>query len=268
VNFRHRKSRVGTYSAPYAVVVDPRFLATLSIRQTRNGLSEALKIALVADRPLFELIEEHALDLIRTKLQCAYGTELIRRSIRAMLLELSPNLHERILDRFPDYGHTFSPVFEFELSDIEHGEAVALDMAVATGLATLLGMLDFGDAERILATQHVLGLPIVRPGMTLDMLMRGIHDAKKHRGGKLRMPILRGIGEATFIDEVSETQLQQALAFVQSWSGVKATGGPGAVESVKLTPSVETADRRPAMGITAHDWRRRSHSPDLGRADA
>src|SRR6516225_8603941 len=93
VNFRQSKSRLGTFSAPYAVVVDPCFLSTLSDRQIRNGLSEALKIALVADRQLFGLIEEHGVDLLRTKLQCAQGAELIRRAIRAMLLELSPNLY-------------------------------------------------------------------------------------------------------------------------------------------------------------------------------
>ncbi len=225
VNFRQSKSRLGTFSAPYAVVVDPCFLSTLSDRQIRNGLSEALKIALVADRQLFELIEEHASYLVRTKLQCAEGAELIRRAIRAMLLELSPNLHERTLDRFPDYGHTFSPIFEFELSDLEHGEAVALDMATATALAAVSGILDIEDAERVLHTQHNLGLPIVRAGVTMDMLLRGVHEAKKHRGGQLRMPILCGIGEAMFTDDISESQLEEALAFVRSWSsgGQKST---------------------------------------------
>jgi 3-dehydroquinate synthetase/predicted NBD/HSP70 family sugar kinase len=218
VNFRNNKSRLGTFAPPYAVVVDPCFLSTLPDRQIRNGLSEALKIALVADRPLFELIEENAIALIRTKLQGAKGSELIRRSIRAMLLELSPNLYERTLNRYPDYGHTFSPIFEFELSDLEHGEAVALDMAVATALAVVLGILDVNDAEQILVTQHALGLPIVRTGLTIEMLLRGASEAKKHRGGHLRMPILCRIGEAVFIDEVTGPELEQGLAFLRSWS--------------------------------------------------
>ena len=217
INFRQSKNRLGTFAAPYAVVVDPCFLATLSYRQIRNGLSEALKIALVADPLLFDLIEENALHLVTTKLQCAQGTELIRRSIRAMLLELSPNLHERTLGRLPDYGHTFSPIFEFELSDMEHGEAVALDMAIATALAAVLEILDVNDAERILLTHQALGLPIFRAGVTLDMLARAIHQARKQRGGQLRMPLLYKIGEATFIDEVSETQLEDALSLIRSW---------------------------------------------------
>jgi 3-dehydroquinate synthetase/predicted NBD/HSP70 family sugar kinase len=217
VNFRQSKSRLGTYSAPYAVVVDPCFLSTLSDRQIRNGLSEALKIALVADRSLFELIEEHGFDFIRTKLQSKYGMELVRRAIRAMLLELSPNLHERTLDRCPDYGHTFSPIFEFELSDLEHGEAVALDMAIATALAAVSGILRLDQAERIFTTQQVLGLPIDQPGVTLDMLQRGLREAKRHRGGRLRMPVLCRIGEATFVDDIGDSQLEEALTFIQSW---------------------------------------------------
>ena len=72
------------------------------------------------------------------------------------MMELSPNLTEIWLERRPDYGHTFSPIFEFELSDLEHGEAVALDMAVSTGIAVMQGILDVDDAERVLATQHAL----------------------------------------------------------------------------------------------------------------
>jgi len=217
INFRQSKSRLGTYCAPYAVVVDPCFVTTLPDREIRNGLSEALKIGLVVDRRLFEVIEEHAYYLIRSKMQSEPGMEVILRSIRAMLLELAPNLYERSLDRFPDYGHTFSPIFEFELSDLEHGEAVALDMAVATALAVIMGFLRAEDAERILATQHALGLPIVRAGLCLDMLTRGAQEAKKHRGGQLRMPVLCGLGEALFIDDVTDSQLEESLAFVESW---------------------------------------------------
>jgi 2-epi-5-epi-valiolone synthase len=217
INLGQSKSRLGTYAAPYAVVIDPHFLSTLPDRQIRNGLSEALKIALVADRALFELIESNASRLVLGKLHCGAGAELIRRSIRAMLLELSPNLYERTLDRSPDYGHTFSPVFEFGLDGLQHGEAVALDMAIATGLAVVLGVLNIEDAERILTVQRALGLPMVRDEITVDMLRRGIEDARKHRGGRLRMPVLSGIGQVTFIDEVSHSQFLEALAFIRSW---------------------------------------------------
>jgi len=135
-----------------------------------------------------------------------------------MLLELSPNLYERTLDRPPDYGHTFSPVFEFALDDLQHGEAVALDMAIATMLAVVLGVLDIEDAERILTVQSALGLPVVRDEIAVQMLIQGVEDAKKHRGGRLRMPILRGIGEVHFLDDASHLQLHEALTLIRSWN--------------------------------------------------
>jgi 3-dehydroquinate synthetase/predicted NBD/HSP70 family sugar kinase len=265
VNFRQHKSRLGTYAAPYAVVVDPRFLSTLSDRQIRNGLSEALKVALVADRELFELIEKCGADLIHTKLQSPPGTEAVRRAIRAMLLELSPNLHERNLERLVDYGHTFSPVFEFELSSVEHGEAVALDMALATALAALLGVLDLDTALRILSAQDSLGLPMIRPGVSVDMLARGIHDARKHRGGRLRMPILRAIGAATFIDEVSDSLLAESVAFIQSWSITKVVGNRKPTQSAEL-PSFAEMPKRPSTGLERPAWIARPSA--LGQADA
>jgi hypothetical protein len=39
--------------------------------------------------------------------------------------------------------------------------------------------------------QRTLRLPMVRDAVTVHMLERGIEDARKHRGGRLRMPILR-----------------------------------------------------------------------------
>jgi 3-dehydroquinate synthetase/predicted NBD/HSP70 family sugar kinase len=265
VNFRQHKSRLGTYAAPYAVVVDPSFLSTLSDRQIRNGLSEVLKIALVADRELFELIEKCGADLIHTKLQSPTGIEMVRRAIRAMLLELSPNLHERNLERFADYGHTFSPVFEFELSNVEHGEAVALDMALATALAAVLGILDFDTAQRILTAQDSLGLPMMRPEVSVDMLTRGIHDARKHRGGRLRMPILRAIGAARFIDEVSDTLLAESLAFIQSWSIAKAVGNRKPTQSAEPRAFGELP-RRPSTELERPAWI--GPSSALDRADA
>jgi len=172
----------------------------------------------VADRQLFELMGKNAFSLVQSKLQCAPALELIRLSIRAMLTELSSNLYERVLARLPDYGHTFSPIFEFELSDLQHGEAVALDMAIATALAVVMGILDIRDAEQVLSTQHTLGLPIMRSEVTVEMLSGGAHEAVKARGGRLRMPLLARIGEAVFVDQVSESELAKALAFLESWS--------------------------------------------------
>jgi 3-dehydroquinate synthetase len=90
-------------------------------------------------------------------------------------------------------------------------------MAIATALAVVLDVLNIEDADRILTVQRTLGLPMVRDAVTVHMLERGIEDARKHRGGRLRMPILCGIGQVMFVDEVSHSQLLEALALIRSW---------------------------------------------------
>jgi len=84
-------------------------------------------------------------------------------------------------------------------------------------LAVVLGVLNIEDAERILTAQRTLGLPIVKDEITVDMLRHGIEDARKHRGGRLRMPVLSGIGQVMFVDDLSHPQLLEALAFIRSW---------------------------------------------------
>jgi 2-epi-5-epi-valiolone synthase len=85
---------------------------------------------------------------------CVQGptaSAVIRRSIQGMLEELEYNLHEHILSRLVDYGHTFS--MEIEMAGLAdgmlHGEAVSIDMAVTTQLAAARGLLPFADADRV-----------------------------------------------------------------------------------------------------------------------
>jgi hypothetical protein len=129
----------------------------------------------------------------------------------------------------------------------------------------LMGMLDFETAQRILSVQDRLGLPIARSAMTVDMLAQGIRDARKHRGGRLRMPVIRAIGDAIFIDEVSDAMLAEALALIQSWPVAKTIVRRRPMETSPLPPFGESA-KRPSTGMESPSWGLRSSA--LGRADA
>lgn len=60
VNGYGRKNYFGTFSPPFAVINDTRFLATLSRRDTIAGMSEAVKAALIRDAEFFGWILDHA----------------------------------------------------------------------------------------------------------------------------------------------------------------------------------------------------------------
>ena len=233
VNFEQCKNRLGSYFPSVVTLVDPAFLATLSARQIRNGLAEILKMALVKDGALFELLAEHGARLVAEKLQSdgsedrgEVATRVITRAIEGMLQELQPNLWEDDLRRVVDYGHSFSPAIEMAaLPDLLHGEAVAIDMALSVLLSHGRGLLDGDGVARILEVFDELDLPCWHPVCTQELLAGALADTIRHRDGEQLIPLTVAIGSAVFVNDVSPGELsaaRSALVELSSRHGARA----------------------------------------------
>lgn len=216
VNFAGWKNRIGAYWPSRITLIEPRFLGSLDVRQLRNGLAECAKAAVAASPDLWHSLETLGPVVLRSQgpdLATA-AVELIDLGIDAMLRELAPNLFESRLSRAMDLGHTVSPSIEFLPGvDILHGEAVALDIAMSTEIASHRGLLASSDRERILRVLGDLGLG---DGRGLVTGVRGIingalADASRHRGGRLRMPLPERIGRVTFVDDVTPQEFEGAI---------------------------------------------------------
>ncbi|MGH3801003.1 MAG: sedoheptulose 7-phosphate cyclase, partial [Pseudonocardiaceae bacterium] len=217
VNFEHHKNRLGTYFPSAVALLDRSFLATLDDRHISNGLAEILKIGLIKDWRLFELLEEHAELLLMERLEgvTPIGDVMARnvfsRAIGGMLEELQPNLWENKLERVVDYGHSFSPTLEMRaLPALLHGEAVCVDMALTTVLAEERGLVTSRDRERILDVMRRLRLPIWHPLCEPGLLAEALHDTIRHRDGLQRMPLPAGIGAACFVNDLTVAELSRA----------------------------------------------------------
>jgi 3-dehydroquinate synthase len=57
INHGKLKNRLGAYHAPLATFLDFSFLQTLPVDQIRNGMAELVKIAVVSNAQVFELLE-------------------------------------------------------------------------------------------------------------------------------------------------------------------------------------------------------------------
>lgn len=217
VNFEHHKNRLGTYFQPAVALLDRSFLATLDDRHISNGLAEVLKIGLIKDGRLFELLEKHTESLLRERFQGrtpvgdTVARNVLSRAISGMLEELQPNLWETNLERVVDYGHSFSPTLEMRaLPALLHGEAVSVDMALSTVLAEGRGLVSSRDRERILDVMRRLRLPIWHPLCEPGLLADALHDTVRHRDGLQRMPLPVGIGEACFVNDLTVAELSRA----------------------------------------------------------
>ncbi len=217
VNFHGKKSFIGCFHPPEQVLIDPAFLRTLPARFLVSGLAEAIKMGVVRDAMLFELIEACAPELVSSGFSAGY--EVLQRSIWAMLDELSTNPYEdQTWERLVDFGHTFSPALEAALGfEIHHGEAVAVDMALSASISRSLGLIDGATWRRIVGALRRAGLPVRSPRLDVQLCRDALGEARRHRGGSFNLVIPAGIGRAVFLrqtEEIPDPVLAESLSIV------------------------------------------------------
>ncbi|MEV0926315.1 sedoheptulose 7-phosphate cyclase [Streptomyces spongiicola] len=205
VNALHTKNMFGAYHAAHGSINDPALLATLPAREIRCGLAEIVKMAVILDSDLFRTLEEHPDAFLRSS-DGALETYVLRTSMRLMMEELCPNLREHDLARLVDFGHTFSPVIETAGGHrLEHGEAVAVDMALSAHLARLLGLVDAESCARVVDLLRRIGLPVFDPATcTPELMTQALHASWQRRGRELHLVVPTGIGKADFVERLKD----------------------------------------------------------------
>lgn len=220
VNHGKHKNRLGAYHASEKVLLDFSFLKTLPEDQVRNGMAELIKIAVVGNAEIFELLEQHGAELLRTRFGHLDGTPELRsvgdrltyQAIATMLDLEAPNLHEIDLDRVIAFGHTWSPTLELTPpTPFFHGHAINIDMALSTTLAERRGHLSVSDRDRILSVMSALGLALDSEHLTSELLERATAAILKTRDGLLRAAIPDPIGRCRFLNDVTTGELADTL---------------------------------------------------------
>ncbi len=220
VNHGKLKNRLGAYHASQKVILDFSFLRTLPIDQVRNGMAELIKIAVVANGEIFNLLEEHGEELLRTRFGYLNGTPELRQiahqvtyaAINTMLSLEVPNLHELDLDRVIAYGHTWSPTLELTPDlPMFHGHSVAIDMAFSATIAQQRGYISVIDRDRILGLMSRIGLAIDSSYLTSELLWKATESIGRTRDGLVRAAVPKPIGSCHFMNDLTRLNLTQYL---------------------------------------------------------
>ena len=220
VNHGKLKNRLGAFHASQKVILDFSFLKTLPEDQVRNGMAELIKIAVVANNGIFQALEAHGTDLLRTRFGYLDGTPELRQlahtatydAIHTMLALEVPNLHELDLDRVIAYGHTWSPTLELTPDrPFFHGHAITVDMAFSATIAAARGVISEVDRDRILTVMTDIGLTIDTPLLTPELLAKGTESIIQTRGGLLRAAVPAPIGSCLFLNDLTVDELGDVL---------------------------------------------------------
>jgi len=93
-----------------------------------------------------------------------------------------------------------------------HGEAVAAGTVMALEMSARLGWISHAERDRGIRIFQRAGLPVVPPGeMTPADFMQHMAVDKKVIDGRMRLVLLRRLGEATVTDDYPHEVLQATL---------------------------------------------------------
>ncbi|MFG0305646.1 MAG: 3-dehydroquinate synthase [Phycisphaerales bacterium JB040] len=221
VNAFGKKNFLGVFAPPHAVVNDPALLATLSDRDWRSGFSEAVKVALLKDAPLFEQIERHAAR-INARAPEALDTAhaILERSARLHLDHIvrGGDPFETANARPLDFGHWAAHKLESLTNyDLRHGEAVAIGIALDTRYSAHIGLCPPELADRVHSSLTALGFTLAHPLLARpEAVLPGLDEFREHLGGELTITLCPEPGRDAEVHSIDENAMRRAFAVLAS----------------------------------------------------
>lgn len=225
INAFNKKNFLGTFAPPFAVLNDFEFLTSLSDRDWRSGMAEALKVALIKEPEFFATIEAQAEALAQRDM--AAMQHLIHRCAQLHLEHIAGHgdPFELGSSRPLDFGHWAAHRLERLTNyELRHGEAVAIGIALDATYSYLINLLPQEDWQRICKTLQTLGFTLFVPELMSHLndpehplsLFRGLSEFQEHLGGELTLMLLTQIGKGMEVHQVDLEQYRRAIGHLSA----------------------------------------------------
>lgn len=212
VNHPLGKNMIGAFHQPRLVLADTTTLNTLDDRQLSAGLAEVIKYGLINDAPFLSWLEEN-MGALRARDQSALSYA-IARSCQDKAEIVAADERESGRRALLNLGHTFGHAIETGMGYGEwlHGEAVGAGMAMAAELSAQLGWITAEASQRACRLIEQAGLPVQAPQeLGSQRFLELMAVDKKVQDGKLRLVLMRGLGESVITDQVGPEEITRML---------------------------------------------------------
>jgi 3-dehydroquinate synthase len=212
INHPLGKNMIGAFYQPRLVLADTGTLETLPDRELSAGLAEVIKYGLIRDLVFLEWIEQHVDELVgRDPDALSYAIE---RSCANKAEVVAQDETESGVRALLNLGHTFGHAIEAGAGYGVwlHGEAVAAGTIMAAQLSAGLGWITSADVERIRSLFARAGLPIEGPALEIRRYLELMRLDKKVAAGRIRLVLLRALGEGVLHAEASDEEIGAAIA--------------------------------------------------------
>jgi 3-dehydroquinate synthase len=206
VNLDGYKNLVGVFRSPQCVVLNFDVLRTLSGADILGGLTETVKVGLIADASFFRFVEKNWPALRALERRTLRRAVLASIRIKAGIVGADPE--ESGERKKLNFGHTLGHALE-KAAGLPHGQAVAIGMTFAVRLAAARGLLQEKDrrrAEPILEKLRPPAAALPEPGP----LLKAVFSDKKRRGSSIDIVLLEKIGKAGVV-KIPFRELENAI---------------------------------------------------------
>lgn len=211
IDLKYGKNLVGAFYQPRIVFVDTKVLATLNLRQMRNGLAEAIKYCIIKDAFLFGFLEKNYKLILKNDVKAL--TFMVKRcvAIKADVVAMDEK-ETRSIRTILNYGHTVGHAIEAAADfRYHHGEAVALGMRVAGRVSVMKGFLNTKEEQRINDLIKAVGLPEKMKNVKISKIMDLMRHDKKFVAGCNRFVLATGIGQVRVVENISADIITSAI---------------------------------------------------------
>ena len=219
LNHRTFKNLLGTMYAPSSVILDARFLTTVSRQDFFSGMGEVVKLhVLGGPDQAATLARDLQQVLARAPVPLAAAVDASLRIKLPFIEEDEFDMGRRNLLNFGHcFGHALEAATEYEVS---HGQAVVLGMLLAEVVAERRGLAGSGFREDL---EQRLLLPALAAHVTLDdagkraVVEAMRHDKKRRTGAQLPLVMCGDGFQMTRVDDLAEDEAGDALDWLGRW---------------------------------------------------
>jgi 3-dehydroquinate synthase len=219
-----KKNFLGTFTPPFAVINDSGLLETLSDRDWRSGISEAIKVALIKDAGFFEFLEQHVVELRARDMPTM--RRLIYRCAELHMDHIASGRDpfETGSARPLDFGHWAAHKLEqLTQHKLRHGEAVAIGIALDTTYSHLAGFLSDREWKRIIGLLSAVGFVLYVRELSEYLFdpqdprcaINGLEEFREHLGGQLTLILLDHIGHGFEVHEIDQKLLIESISLLE-----------------------------------------------------
>ncbi len=211
IDFHGLKNHIGVFQLPKAVLIDPKFIDTLSIQQKKSGFAEIIKHCLIRDEQEWNVIRQQSFEELDL-------SKLIAHSVAIKEAVVLEDPKEAGLRKILNFGHTLGHAIETHLLDkgkrkILHGEAIAIGMIVEAFIShqrDLISLQELEEIESYLFENY--GRVKLHPEEISKIIALTAQD-KKNKGKEIRFSLLTGIGDCGYDIPVSASEMKKAIQY-------------------------------------------------------